>query len=76
MFKVIGVGDGVVEYLHCKTMYPGGNALNFSVYAKKVGVDAAYLGVLSNDQAALLSRLRWNMNHTNQVLQMFCLHCT
>ncbi|WP_391203078.1 PfkB family carbohydrate kinase [Psychrobacillus sp. L4] len=51
--KVIGVGDNVVDkYLYTNTMYPGGNALNFSVFAKQLGVDAAYLGVLGNDKAA------------------------
>jgi sugar/nucleoside kinase (ribokinase family) len=33
-------------------MYPGGNALNFSVYAKQLGIDSAYLGVFGNDHAA------------------------
>lgn len=51
--KVIGVGDNVVDkYLYKKTMYPGGNALNFSVYAKQLGVESAYLGVLGSDRAA------------------------
>lgn len=51
--KVIGVGDNVVDmYLYKKTMYPGGNALNFSVYAKQLGIETAYLGVFGNDRAA------------------------
>jgi sugar/nucleoside kinase (ribokinase family) len=51
--RVIGVGDNVVDkYLYKKTMYPGGNALNFSVYAKQLGMDSAYLGVFGNDCAA------------------------
>ncbi|WP_134687390.1 fructoselysine 6-kinase [Brevibacillus migulae] len=51
--RVIGVGDNVVDkYVHKQMMYPGGNALNFSVYAKQLGVEAAYLGVFGNDQAA------------------------
>lgn len=51
--KVIGIGDNVVDvYLHQKKMYPGGNALNFSVYAKKIGLDASYMGVFGNDLAA------------------------
>ena len=40
--SVIGIGDNVVDkYLHSGVMYPGGNALNFSVYAKLTGVPAA-----------------------------------
>ncbi|WP_121661925.1 fructoselysine 6-kinase [Metabacillus litoralis] len=51
--RVIGVGDNVVDkYVYKRTMYPGGNALNFSVYAKQLGVDAAYLGVFGDDAAA------------------------
>ncbi|OIK15689.1 fructoselysine 6-kinase [Bacillus sp. MUM 116] len=51
--KVIGVGDNVVDqYLYKRTMYPGGNALNFSVYAKQLGVESAYLGVFGSDRAA------------------------
>lgn len=34
--KVLGIGDNVVDkYVHLRMMYPGGNALNFSVFAKK-----------------------------------------
>ena len=36
--KVIGVGDNVVDqYAHIRTMYPGGNALNFAAYASMLG---------------------------------------
>jgi sugar/nucleoside kinase (ribokinase family) len=33
-------------------MYPGGNALNFSVYARMLGARSAYLGVFGDDAAA------------------------
>lgn len=50
--RVIGVGDNVVDvYLDLNKMFPGGNALNFSVYARKLGCDAAYMGVLGDDEA-------------------------
>lgn len=49
--RVIGLGDNVVDkYHHLKTMFPGGNALNFAVYAKMLGVDASYCGVFGNDK--------------------------
>ena len=52
MIKVIGVGDNVVDrYLHTGMMYPGGNALNFSVYAKQLGIQSSYLGVFGMDTA-------------------------
>lgn len=48
--KVIGIGDNVVDkYLHTGVMYPGGNALNFAVYAKSLGCQAAYIGIFGND---------------------------
>lgn len=35
MVKVLGLGDNVCDvYLHTETMYPGGQALNFSANAK------------------------------------------
>lgn len=50
--KVIGLGDCVVDkYLHLNKMFPGGNALNFSVYAQKLGANSAYLGVMGTDKA-------------------------
>ena len=51
--KVIGVGDNVVDkYMHTKTMYPGGNAFNFSAYATMLGCPSSYMGVFGNDEAA------------------------
>ena len=51
--KVIGIGDNVVDdYAHIKTLFPGGNALNFSVFATMMGCDAAYLGVFGSDNNA------------------------
>ncbi|MEE3663003.1 PfkB family carbohydrate kinase [Brenneria sp. g21c3] len=48
--KVLGIGDNVVDrYTHTHIRYPGGNALNFSVYAKMLGAQAAYLGVFGDD---------------------------
>lgn len=54
MIKVLGLGDNVVDvYTHTGTMYPGGNALNFAVYASFFGVaDSAYLGAFGSDAAA------------------------
>lgn len=41
--KVIGIGDNVCDkYIHLKTMFPGGQALNFAAYAGVLGADAAY----------------------------------
>jgi fructoselysine 6-kinase len=51
--KVIGIGDNVVDnYIDMRTMFPGGNALNFSVYASMLGCNSAYLGVFGSDDCA------------------------
>lgn len=51
--RVIGIGDNVVDdYAHIRTIFPGGNALNFSVYAAMLGCESAYLGVFGSDIAA------------------------
>lgn len=52
--SVLGFGDNVVDiYEHTHTMYPGGNAVNFAVYAKWAGVKrAAYMGYFGSDERA------------------------
>ena len=51
--KVIGIGDNVVDdYTHIRTLYPGGNALNVTVYASMLGCESAYLGIFGTDAAA------------------------
>lgn len=53
MVKVIGVGDNVCDkYVHTGVMYPGGQAMNFSVYARMLGADASYMGVFGTDSVA------------------------
>lgn len=53
MIKVLGLGDNVVDINYTTNfIYPGGNSLNFSIYARELGYDSAYLGVLSNDKYA------------------------
>jgi fructoselysine 6-kinase len=50
MFSVIGVGDNTVDrYLHLGKMFPGGNAVNVAVHARRMGCRAAYLGWMAND---------------------------
>ena len=51
--KFMGVGDNVCDvYLHEKTMYPGGQALNLSVYMRRLGAESAYFGLFGNDGVA------------------------
>lgn len=56
-FRVIGVGDNVVDkYVNLGVLFPGGQALNFAVYAKMLGADSAYLGAFGNDRNAKVVR--------------------
>ena len=51
--KVIGIGDNVCDkYYPAMIMYPGGQAMNFSVYAKMLGASSAYMGVFGRDAVA------------------------
>jgi fructoselysine 6-kinase len=50
--RVLGAGDNVVDrYVDLGLMFPGGNALNVAVFARRAGAQAAYLGVVGNDEA-------------------------
>ena len=70
--KVLGIGDNVCDkYEHLKMMFPGGQAMNFAVYAKLLGADASYMGVFGQDEAAdhviaTLDRLEVEHTHCRQ----------
>lgn len=50
--RLVGVGDNVVDsYRDLGVMYPGGQALNVAVHARRLGIESAYLGVLGDDRA-------------------------
>src|SRR5437016_1231504 len=51
--KIIGVGDNVVDYYKDRgEIYPGGNALNVAVLAKRNGAEkGSYIGILGDDTA-------------------------
>lgn len=50
--KLAGVGDNVVDrYRDLGTMFPGGQALNVAVHARRFGIHSAYLGALGDDIA-------------------------
>ncbi|GAA3667481.1 PfkB family carbohydrate kinase [Microbacterium marinilacus] len=50
--RLLGVGDNVVDrYRALGRMFPGGNAVNVAVFASRLGADAAYLGVVGDDEA-------------------------
>ncbi|MEV8337527.1 PfkB family carbohydrate kinase [Leucobacter sp. NPDC077196] len=51
--KILGFGDNIVDrFLDRRRDYPGGNAVNVAVYARRLGADAGYLGVFGDDPLA------------------------
>lgn len=51
--RVVGFGDNVVDrFVDRRILYPGGNSVNFAVFAAQLGLEAAYLGVFGSDDAA------------------------
>ncbi|MGD0441622.1 MAG: PfkB family carbohydrate kinase [Acidimicrobiales bacterium] len=52
MKALAAVGDNVSDiYASLGRAFPGGNALNVAVAARKAGMDAAYLGAIGTDEA-------------------------
>lgn len=50
--RLLGVGDNVVDrYRHLGLMFPGGQALNVAVAARRSGAEAGYLGAIGTDTA-------------------------
>jgi fructoselysine 6-kinase len=49
---LVGIGDNVVDhYVDQDVYYPGGNALNVAVLARRFGlVDTAYIGLIGDDE--------------------------
>jgi fructoselysine 6-kinase len=50
--RLLGAGDNVVDrYPDLGVLFPGGNAVNVPVAARRAGAEAAYVGVLGDDEA-------------------------
>ncbi|MEP4014111.1 MAG: PfkB family carbohydrate kinase [Sulfitobacter sp.] len=50
--RLIAFGDNDVDcYETTGMMYPGGNALNVAVFARRAGADAAFIGAMGDDPA-------------------------
>ena len=55
MVKIAAVGDNVVDcYIAQSLMYPGGNCVNVSVFARRFGASSAYVGRVADDPAGRL----------------------
>ncbi|MEV4111349.1 PfkB family carbohydrate kinase [Nonomuraea sp. NPDC049695] len=48
--RVLGFGDNIVDrFIDRGVDYPGGNSVNVAVYARRLGLESAYLGVFGDD---------------------------
>jgi len=57
MARVLGLGDNTVDiYVDHGVQFPGGNAVNVAVLARRLGAEAAYLGCTGNDELGALVR--------------------
>ena len=55
--RVLGFGDNVIDrFIDRGIEYPGGNCVNFAVFARELGLDAAYMGAFGSDELALFLR--------------------
>jgi fructoselysine 6-kinase len=49
--KILGFGDNTVDrFVDRGVDYPGGNSVNVAVYARRLGLPSAYLGVFGDDE--------------------------
>lgn len=73
MLNIIGIGDNVCDkYRNLNMMFPGGQALNFAVYCKQMGMNSSYIGVFGNDNVAkhvikTLNELDVDISHSRYV---------
>ena len=70
--KVLGVGDNCIDhYIELGKKYPGGNALNFAVYASRYeDIEADYIGIVGTDENGkyLLDQIKENGLETDHII--------
>jgi fructoselysine 6-kinase len=53
--RLLGLGDNTVDtYVDRGLQFPGGNAVNVAVLARRLGADAGYFGCIGSDEAGML----------------------
>lgn len=53
--RLLGLGDNTVDiYVDRALQFPGGNAVNVAVQARRLGAQTGYLGCLGSDEAGML----------------------
>lgn len=55
--KILGLGDNIIDrFVDRGIDYPGGNAVNVAVYARRLGAESGYLGVFGDDAEGVFLR--------------------
>jgi fructoselysine 6-kinase len=73
---VVGFGDNVVDYyINHNVKYPGGNAVNFAVNARKSGVKSYYVGSISSDTDGEFLRQTKLTSSSNQAIENLWMVC-
>ena len=53
--RLLGLGDNTIDtYVDRGLQFPGGNAVNVAVQARRLGAETGYLGCLGSDEAGML----------------------
>jgi len=53
--RLLGLGDNTVDtYVDRGIQFPGGNAVNVAVQARRLGAETGYLGCIGSDEAGML----------------------
>ncbi len=71
--RLLGLGDNTVDtYVDAGLQFPGGNAVNVAVLARRLGLEAGYLGCLGTDAAgdliaAALAREGVDLSHCRRI---------
>lgn len=53
--RLLGLGDNTVDtYVDRGLQFPGGNAVNVAVQARRLGAETGYLGCIGSDEAGML----------------------
>lgn len=72
--KILSIGDNCIDhYVELGKKYPGGNALNFAIYALRYeNVDSDYVGVVGNDDNGryLIKQIKENGVDTKHITVM------
>ena len=55
MVRILGLGDNTIDtYISAGLQFPGGNAVNVAVLARRLGAETSYIGCLGEDEGGAI----------------------